>query len=415
MPARCRPAATDVNAPVPPGQYHDHFTLEDAGESQIEQIELHSIDTQHSIYFTLPETHVVGAAKIHVHYAFSPSLIPQLSHLKLIMNGTLFATIEPTPGQNGGSDSRDAEAEFTIPSELLVHNNTFTIEFIGHYTMVCEDPASTALWARVFPSTYIDIRGTLLHLADDLKQLPMPFVDPAVIQPVSIPVVFLSAPSLKAVQAAGIVTSYFGMISENRPVRFPVHIGPIPTGNAILIAENPSSLPAGLNLSGVTSPTVAMRDNPSDPLSKLLIITGGSADDLIKAAQAVALHSEMLDGPQTAIQGVTLPGKQKPDGAPRWARTDQTIALWDYASAEQMQGDGTAPLNVYFRIPPDIYYAHGRAQYQTSRGLPLQLRSHRAHLQHAGARQRRVHGFDSAHPGTGNLAPHANRHPCSRR
>ena len=93
------------------------------------------------------------------HYAFSPSLIPQLSHLKLIMNGTLFATIQPTPGQNGGSDSRDAEAEFTIPPELLVHNNTLTIEFIGHYTMVCEDPANTTLWARVSPNTYIDIRG----------------------------------------------------------------------------------------------------------------------------------------------------------------------------------------------------------------------------------------------------------------
>ena len=346
--------ATDINAPVPPGQYHDHFTLGDAGESQIE---LHSIDTMHSVFFTLPETHVVGPAKIHIYYSFSPSLIPQLSHLKLIMNGTLFATIQPTPGQNGGSDSRDAEAEFTIPSELLVHNNNFTIEFIGHYTMVCEDPANTTLWARVHRTTYIDIRGNLLHLADDLKQLPMPFVDPAVIQPLSVPVVFPVAPSFKAVQAAGIVTSYFGMISENRPVRFPVHIGTIPAGNAILIAESPSSLPAGLNLSGVTSPTVAMRDNPNDPFSKLLVITGGNADDLIKAAQAVALHSEMLDGPQASIQGITLPAKQAPDGAPRWARTDQTIALWDYATAEQMQGDGTAPLNVYFRIPPDIYYA----------------------------------------------------------
>jgi cellulose synthase (UDP-forming) len=349
--------ATDINAPVPPGQYHDHFTLADAGESQVDQIEFHSIDTQHSIYFTLPETHVVGAAKIHVHYAFSPSLIPQLSHLKLIMNGTLFATIQPTPGPNGGSDSRDTEADFTIPSELLVHNNTLTIEFIGHYTMVCEDPANTTLWARVFPSTYIDIRGKLLQLADDLKQLPMPFVDPAVIQPVSIPVVFATAPSLKAIQAAGIVTSYFGMVSENRPVRFPVHIGTIPSGNAILIAESPSSLPAGLNLSGVNSPTVAMRDNPNDPFSKLLIITGGDADQLIKAAQALALHSEMLDGPQAPILSVPLPNKRAPDDAPRWARTDRTIALWDYASAEQVQGDGTAPLNVYFRIPPDIYYA----------------------------------------------------------
>jgi len=345
--------ATDVNAPAPPGEFHDHFTLADAGSSQIE---LHSIDTMNSTFFTLPETHVIGAAKIHLYYSFSPSLIPQLSHLKLIMNGTLFATIQPTPGQNGGSDSRDAEAEFTIPSELLVHNNTFTVEFIGHYTMVCEDPANTTLWARVHRSTYIDIRGKLLHLADDLSKLPEPFVDPAVIQPLSVPVVFLTPPSYKAVQAAGIVTSYFGMISENRPVRFPVHIGTIPAGNAIIIAENPSSLPANLNLSSVNSPTVAMRDNPGDPFSKLLIITGGDAGDLIKAAQAIALHSGMLDGAQTTISDPGLPNKQAPDGAPRWARTDQKVALWDYATTDQMQGDGTAPLNVYFRIPPDIYY-----------------------------------------------------------
>jgi cellulose synthase (UDP-forming) len=346
----------DINAPVPPGEYHDHFTLAEAGESQIDQIELHSIDTKHSIYFTLPETHVIGTAKIHVHYAFSPSLLPQLSHIELMMNGTLFATIQPTPGPNGRSDSRDAEADFTIPSELLVHNNTLTFEFIGHYTMECEDPANTTLWARVFPSTYIDIRGNLLHLADDLKHLPMPFVDPAVIQPISVPVVFPTAPSLKAVQAAGIVTSYFGMVSENRPVRFPVHIGTIPSGNAILIAENPSSLPAELNLSGVHSPTVAMRDNPSDPSSKLLIVTGGDANDLIKAAQAIALHTDVLDGPQAPIDTLKLPDKRAPDDAPRWARTDHTIALWDYSTAEQMQGDGTAPLNVYFRIPPDIYF-----------------------------------------------------------
>ena len=85
-------------------------------------------------------------------------------------------------------------------------------------------------------------------------------------------------------------------------------------------------------------------------------MTGGNADDLIRAAQAIALHSDMLDGAQAAIDSLKLPDKQAPDDAPRWARTDQTIALWDYASADQMQGDGTAPLNVYFRIPPDIYY-----------------------------------------------------------
>ena len=127
------------------------FSLSDAGSSQIE---LHGIDSQHNIYFTLPQTHVVRAAKIHIYYAFSPSLLPQFSHIKLIMNGTLFATIQPTPGRMDGSDSRDDEAEFTIPPELLVHNNTLTMQFIGHYVHGVRRPGQHhALVAR--PSQHL--------------------------------------------------------------------------------------------------------------------------------------------------------------------------------------------------------------------------------------------------------------------
>jgi len=349
-------SANTANSIVLPGQYHDTFTLADAGSPQIE---LHSIDRQHNIYFTLPQTHVVRTATIHVYYAFSPALIPQLSQLKLILNGTLFATIRPTAGKYGGSDGNDSAADFNIPPELLVHNNALTIEFIGHYTMNCEDPANSALWARVDRKTYIDTQGDMLPLADDLKQLPIPFVDPAVIQPVSIPVVFPSPPSFKAIQATGIVASYFGLVSADRPVRFPVRIGAIPQGNAIVIAENPASLPAGFNLSSVSGPTVAMRTNPNDPYGKILIVTGPNADGVIAAAQAVALHSDMLTGSQSPINNLSLPAKQAPDAAPRWARTDQTISLWDHATPGQLQGDGTAPLNVYFRIPPDLYYDAG--------------------------------------------------------
>ena len=107
-------SANSANSAVPPGQYHDSFTLADAGSPQIE---LHSIDRQHNIYFTLPQTHVVRTATIHVYYAFSPALIPQLSHLKLSLNGTLFATIQPVAGKFGGSDPSDAEADFNIPPE----------------------------------------------------------------------------------------------------------------------------------------------------------------------------------------------------------------------------------------------------------------------------------------------------------
>jgi cellulose synthase (UDP-forming) len=71
----------------------------------------------------------------------------------------------------------------------------------------------------------------------------------------------------------------------------------------------------------------------------------------------VALHSDLLAGAQVTIDSLRLPDKQQPDGAPRWARSDQRIALWDYATADQLQGDGSAPLFVYLRIPPDIFYS----------------------------------------------------------
>src|SRR5581483_8544429 len=163
---------------------------------------------------------------------------------------------------------------------------------IGHYTLVCEDPANTTLWSRVHRDSYFVIQGDRLPLADDLKQLPMPFLDPAVVQPLSLPVVFASEPDSKTIQAAGIVTSYFGMISEGRPVRFPVHVGELPVGDVILISDSSSTLPAGLNLAAPSEPTVAMRTNPNDPYGKVLVISGGDPDQVVQAAQAVAMHSD---------------------------------------------------------------------------------------------------------------------------
>jgi len=347
--------STADKASVPSGQFRDTFTLKDAGAPQID---LHGIDSSHTIYFTLPQTHVARTAKIHVYYAFSPSLLPQLSHIRLLLNGTLIATVQPAAGAAGGSSGQDAEAEFSIPAELLVHNNSLTMEFIGHYTMVCEDPANTTLWSRVHRNTYLDIQGDMLPLADDLKQLPMPFLDPSVVQPLRIPVVFSSPPSMKAIQAAGIVSSYFGMISEGRSVRFPVHIGEIPQGNVIVIADSPGNLPPGLNLNGISGPTVSMRPNPNDPWGKVLILTGNDPDQTLIAAQAVAEQTGLLQGADASIgMDFRLPGKQEADSAPRWSNTHQMIPLWDYSTSEQLQGDGSAPMTVYFRVPPDIYYA----------------------------------------------------------
>jgi cellulose synthase (UDP-forming) len=337
-----------------PGKYRDLFTLKDAGSPQIE---LHGVESRSEVRFTLPQTHVVRTAKIHVNYVFSPSLLPQMSHLSLLMNGAVFATIQPKPGLLSGSDPQEAAADFDLPPELLVHSNRLTFEFVGHYTLTCENPANTALWARVLRSSYLDVEGDELPLADDVKQLPMPFLDQPANEPLSVPIVFASAPDLKAIQAAGVVSSYFGLIAEGRPVRFPVSIGQIPQGNAVVIVDGAGDLPPGLKLGDVNGPLVAMRTNPNDPYGKILVVAGATPEQTLIAAQAVAMHSDMLSGPDTPIDSFKLPEARKPDDAPRWAQTGQLISLGDYATADQLQSDGSTPLNVAFRLPPDIYYS----------------------------------------------------------
>jgi cellulose synthase (UDP-forming) len=367
---------------VTPGTFKNVFTLADIGVPDV--IELHGVDAYHSIYFSVPQTQVVRTATMHIRYHFSPGLIPALSHLKIMLNGSLFATLPVVTNVNmsgtytqGGSpvnagtilapqnepivvtqngNSAMLEATLQMPAEMLVRDNQVTFEFIGHYTLNCEDPSHSTLWARVDSTTEVELAGNLLPLQDDLKLLPLPFYDSAVNLHPAVPIVFMSQPSPKAMQAAGIIASWFGILTDYRPVRFPVSFGTIPQGNAIVIGEDLASLPSSLNLAGSSGATIAMRTNPSDPYSKVLVVSGDNGDDLVIAAQALALQESFLQGAQIHIPSLQLPKQRGLNDAPRWLSTDKIVPLWDLAQGETLQGDGSVPIGIYMRVPPDMYY-----------------------------------------------------------
>src|SRR5205814_2887967 len=136
------------------------------------------------------------------------------------------------------------ESTIPVPAELLAPDNELTFEFIGHYAMKCEDPSHSTLWAHIDNNSTIEFAGTLVPIEDDLQLLPAPFYDPRVNLRPTIPIAFLTQPSPKALQAAGIVASWFGVLADSRPIRFPVSIGAIPSGNAIIIGESAATLPA---------------------------------------------------------------------------------------------------------------------------------------------------------------------------
>jgi cellulose synthase (UDP-forming) len=364
--------------PVPPGQFDNLFALTDIDVP--DTIVLRGVDSYHSITFSVAQTQVVKSAKFHIRYHFSPGLIPELSHLKVSLNGTLFAvlpvTVPQTPvrsdltpdekarsrdvtGALGNENNALLEATLNMPADLLVHSNTLTFEFIGHYTLQCEDPSHSTLWSHVDSNSTIELAGSLLQLQNDLKLLPLPFYDSAVnLHPV-IPIVFLSQPSPQALRAAGIVASYFGMLTNDHPVHFPVSFGTIPAGNAIVVGESPSQLPGTLSVQSSSGPTIAMRTNPVDPYSKVLVLTGDTPENVVVAAEELVLQKNMLGGEQQSGGLIEKPKERQPDDAPRWLSTEHRQTLADVTQGNDLQGDGSVPVGVYLRLPPDLYLEGG--------------------------------------------------------
>jgi cellulose synthase (UDP-forming) len=343
--------------------FHSTFSLKDIGIP--ESIVFRGVAASRSIPFSLPQTEVAQQASLKLQYAFSPGLIAQQSHLNVFLNGTLVTTIPAT--QNNGNAQNELNTTVALPAELLVRNNVLGFEFVGHYTQQCEDPANTTLWGRVENTSSIDVTGSLLALGDDLKIMPLPFYDGAVSSSsASIPFSFASPPGKHALEAAGVIASWFGVIAKSRPLSFPVSIGgTLPKGNIVLFIDNASAMPAGLNIA-TGGPVVAVRTNPADAFGKVLVIAGEDPEQLLTAARAIAVGNTMLQGNTARITDFQLPPARQTDDAPLWLRTDRTLPLWDYSQNAELQSDGSGPLPVYLRIPPDIYYGDRQ-------NLPLQL------------------------------------------
>ena len=55
-----------------------------------------------------------------------------------------------------------------------------------------------------------------------------------------------------------------------------------------------------------------------------------------------------------------MPAPRKPDDAPRWLSTEKITPIGDIAQTSSFDSDGTNPVAVYLRLPPDLYYGAQR-------------------------------------------------------
>jgi cellulose synthase (UDP-forming) len=342
--------AADLQQPAPiPGKFSDAFTLRENGVT--EPIVLRGRGSARSVKFSLPATKLAQQASLHVVYHLPTSQAMPSTAVRVLLNGEEVGTLSAPPGS---ANNALLQQDLALPAELLVQQNQLTFALPGEASDSCQAVALPQEGV-IDPETRLMWSGSLLAMADDLTRLPLPFLDPETSRLVRVPIVLAARPSREALQSAGILASYFGMLAGDHGVLFPVSLGQLPTGNAIVIAEDPGLLAASLERSQNETATVSIRTNPADPSGRLLVLTGGAAGQLVTAAQAIALRSKDLAGDTASMQHLLLPEKRLADDAPRWSRTDRPIPLSN-AAGDDTADDGSAPVNVYLRLPPDLAY-----------------------------------------------------------
>ena len=354
------PSATDTAAAADAaGPEPAHIRFKDMGVA--DEAELRGPHSYYSLHFILPHTLLPRTATLTVGYRFSTELSrAATASIRVSLNKTLIATITPdTEAQHTG---RYNILPITVPAELLIRDNDLTMEFNGNGVLQTSGKAQAEVLARIANASELVVSGAALPFRTDISLLPLPLFDSDLQGTTTIPFVFPVAPDAKTIQAAGIVASWFGILASNKPIRFRVVVGAVPRGNAIVFV-NKSSGQAFLPSTSAGA-SLQLSANPSDPDGTALIVSGDNGDQLITAARALSLRASHVDnGEQQPMLGnvlrvddFTLPAARAIDDAPRWVPTDRLVSLSKYIPLNSDTTDGSRPVPVYFRVPPDLYY-----------------------------------------------------------
>lgn len=332
---------------------------------QGEPITLNGIDGYDIVSFGLRQDEVVVKAKIKLRYSYSPSMIPELSHIKIALNGEVLATIPLPKEQAGFEQVREVELNTLYLSDF----NQLRFQLIGHYTLECEDVLHSSLWASISNKSELELTVQPIDLHNDMAILPLPFFDFHDNRRLNLPFVFAAAPSHDSLQAGGIVASWFGALASYRGARFPGVLNQLPGQNAIVFATNEEH-PAGLNLPTIEGPSIMLVDHPALPGVKLLEILGRNGQELQQAASALVLGQAVLSGHLARVDKVDYPPRRAAYDAPNWLPVDRPVKIGELVdNPEQLQVRGRLPrpLRVNVRIPADLMLWQNK-------GVPIDLK-----------------------------------------
>ncbi|MBR8253548.1 cellulose biosynthesis cyclic di-GMP-binding regulatory protein BcsB [Burkholderia ambifaria] len=355
-------AASAVSAAQPTTTVHLPF----ASLGAFDPMRLRGADDARTINAGVRLDRVVTGARLRLTYAYSPSLVFPMSHLKVSMNGEVIATV-PFDATRAG---RTVTQDIPIDPRYFSDFNQIGLRLIAHYTLDhCEDPSNSALWADVSPTSELILDESPLRLPNDLALLPAPFFDRRDNGLLRLPFVLPASPDSATLRSAGVLASWFGAQADYRQARFPVATT-LPADDQAVVVGTAATLPAGLALPSINGPLLAVADNPAAPGRKLLVVTGRTAAEVDDAVAALVLGRAALSGPAATVAHVDLGAPRKPYDAPRWLPVNRPITFRELVSdPRELEVRGTTPdaIRLNLRVPADLHSWNGS-------GVPITLR-----------------------------------------
>ncbi|MCM2377820.1 cellulose biosynthesis cyclic di-GMP-binding regulatory protein BcsB [Pseudomonas marginalis] len=354
-------------APVALQSAADGYSLTLKQLGRRDTMNLQGVESSDSVNFDIRADQVVTGAQVLLNYSYSPALLADLSQINVLVNDEVAASIPLT--KEGAGTAQQTLVQ--IPPHLITEFNRLRVQFIGHYTMSCEDPLHSSLWAKISNSSELKLQVSQIQLKDDLSVLPLPFFDKRDARQVNLPFVFASAPDNATLEAAATLSSWFGALASYRGAKFPTTYGAIPAkGNAIVLVLSPNAVDVnGVKVAQATGPTLNLITNPNDPQGKLLIVSGRDGAELKRAATAVALGNPVLAGSSVVIDKLESLAPRRPYDAPNWVPSDRPVRLGELVELKKLSVAGYNPgaISVDFRLPPDLF--NWREE-----GVPLHLK-----------------------------------------
>ena len=320
-----------------------------------EDVKLSGLSREQAFDFGLRRDEVVSDLMLDLRFTPSPSLAPSGSQLNFYLNGRLQRSVPITASMIG----KPSQMTVRLSPKVVESANQLTVEFIGHTPSVCENPADPAIWLDIAAESTLTLVKQRVRLANDLAAFPAPFVDTASNEPVTLPMVFAGAPDSKEKQAAAVLASVVGRMSDWRGADFPVYFGGTPAeGHFVVFATNDRRPDFLKDLPRADGPMVSIADAPASLAGKMLVIRGRNADDLLAAVRALGAERPVMVGETFRVKKAEVPPVREAYDAPRWINSDVEIPfskLMQYPGQLSARGYVMAPVQLPVKFAPDLF------------------------------------------------------------